>query len=88
MANKLPPYPVGIPPGHSYINDWYERLRSLVNDLLTSISWSIITGTPTTLAGYGITDPVELTTNKNTASGYAGLNTSIVTGKQIGRAHV
>jgi len=83
MANKLPPYPVGIPPGHSYINDWYERLRSLVNDLLTSISWSIITGTPTTLAGYGITDPVELTTNKNTASGYAGLNASSRTTKGV-----
>lgn len=29
---KLPPLPVGVPPGHSYWNDWYEKLRKLIND--------------------------------------------------------
>lgn len=32
--SKLPPTPVGVPPGHSYWNDWYERLRTLVNNTL------------------------------------------------------
>src|SRR5436190_17003238 len=37
-----------------------------IPDLVTSgytFDWSQITGTPTTLAGYGITDPVVLTTD-------------------------
>lgn len=74
MATKLPPLPPDVPPGSFQFNDWYEKLRLKINDLMTGVSWSLITGTPTTLAGYGITDSVELTTNKNSASGYAGLN--------------
>lgn len=31
MAAKLPPLPVGVPPGHAFWNDWYEKLRNLVN---------------------------------------------------------
>lgn len=73
MANKLSPFPVGINPGSSYWSDLYERIRFLVNQLLASISWATITGTPTTLAGYGITDAQALS-GKDTASGYAGLN--------------
>ena len=81
----IPPQPVGIPPGHSYWNDWIEKLRTVVNQLLTSINWSIITGTPTTLSGYGITDPVELTTRKNAANGYAGLDAfSLIDPDQLG----
>ncbi len=79
----LPPIPTGVPPGHSYWNDWYEKLRSLVNDIQSGISWGIITGKPTTLSGYGITDPVELTTRKNAANGYAGLNASQRTTKGV-----
>lgn len=56
MPNKLPPLPQGVAPGSYFWNDWYEKLRTLINSLMDSISWSIITGTPTTLAGYGITD--------------------------------
>jgi hypothetical protein len=55
MAQFLPPAPSGIPPGHAFWNDWYEKLRTLVNNTV-NIAWSAITGTPTTLAGYGITD--------------------------------
>ncbi len=29
---KLPPTPVGVPPGHSFWNDWYEKLRNLINN--------------------------------------------------------
>lgn len=28
---RLPPQPIGVPPGHSYWNDWYEKLRDLVD---------------------------------------------------------
>ena len=56
MANKLPPLPLGVLPGSTYWNDWYEKLRTMLNSLLTGISWSLITGTPTTFAGYGIAD--------------------------------
>ena len=52
----LPPIPTGVPPGHSYWNDWYEKLRTFVNTIAAGISWTIITDKPTTLAGYGITD--------------------------------
>ncbi len=86
MANKLPPLPVGVAPGSGYWNDWYEKLRTLINGFADSIPWSIITGKPTTIAGYGITDAYtetevdsllsakEATANKNTNNGYAGLN--------------
>lgn len=88
MANKLPPLPVGVAPGSGYWNDWYEKLRTLINDMGSAINWSIITGTPTTLTGYGITDAYtetevdalltakEAIANKNANSGYAGLNAS------------
>lgn len=33
MAQLLPPTPVGVPPGHSFWNDWYEKLRSLINGI-------------------------------------------------------
>jgi len=73
MANKLPPLPIGVAPGSGYWNDWYEKLRTLINGFANSIPWSTITGAPTTLAGYGITDAQALA-QKNAASGYAGLN--------------
>lgn len=53
---KLPPQPLGVAPGSSYWNDWYEKLRTFVDQITTSVDWSIITGKPTTLAGYGITN--------------------------------
>lgn len=56
MANKLPPLPVGVAPGSGYWNDWYEKLRTLINSFSDAVPWTIITGKPTTLSGYGITD--------------------------------
>lgn len=72
MANKLPPLPLGVLPGSTYWNDWYEKLRTLINSFLTGISWSLITGTPTTFAGYGIAD--------NSAGLAAALNDETGTG--------
>lgn len=61
MALKfLPPLPIGTLPGSFWWNDWYEKMRQMLNTLSQSISWSTITGTPTTLAGYGITDAAQL----------------------------
>jgi hypothetical protein len=54
MTFKLPPAPTGVPPGHAFWNDWYEKLRTLVA-LTAAIDWTIVTNTPTTLAGYGVT---------------------------------
>lgn len=50
MANKLPPTPVGVPPGHSFWNDWYDKLRLLVNN---AVSWATIN-----FAGSNLTDIV------------------------------
>jgi hypothetical protein len=33
----LPPSPVGIPPGHSFWNDWYEKLREIINSIETTL---------------------------------------------------
>lgn len=63
MATKLPPQPLGVAPGSSYWNDWYEKLRTFVEQITTSVDWSIIIGKPTTLAGYGITDGQTVLTN-------------------------
>ena len=73
MSNLIPPQPVGTVPGAPYWNDWIEKIRSVVNSFATGFPFSSITGLPTTLAGYGITDAEKLA-NKNVASGYAGLD--------------
>lgn len=54
----IPPQPIGVLPGSGLWNDWIEKIRTVVNQTLTSINWSIITGKPTTVAGFGITDAV------------------------------
>ena len=69
----IPPQPTGVLPGSGLWNDWIEKIRFVVNGLLTSISWDIITDKPTTVAGFGITD-AQVTSEKNNANGYAGLN--------------
>lgn len=42
MAVILPPTPIGVPPGHSFWNDWYEKLRNVVNTGAISVIWSNI----------------------------------------------
>lgn len=73
MSGLIPPMPNGVVPGSAYWNAWVEVLRTIVNSLVQGIKWSLITGTPTTLAGYGITDGQNIS-QKDQANGYAGLN--------------
>lgn len=44
MSNKLPPLPVGVAPGSGYWNDWYEKLRTLVNNILAGVAHNSLTG--------------------------------------------
>jgi hypothetical protein len=44
MANKLPPLPVGVAPGSGYWNDWYEKLRTLVNSIIDGLAHNSLTG--------------------------------------------
>jgi hypothetical protein len=67
----IPPTPQGSVPGDFFWNDWIEKLRVMVNSLLTSITWSTITGKPTTLAGYGITDAQALDSDLTAVAGLA-----------------
>jgi len=95
LSNKLPPLPVGVAPGSGYWNDWYEKLRTLINSFASGFPFSSITSLPTTLLGYGITDAYTKTStdtllnakeslaNKNAVSGYAGLNSSSRTTKGV-----
>lgn len=55
MAEKLPPAPIEAPFGSYGWVDWYKKVRDAINAAAT-VAWTAITGKPTTLAGYGITD--------------------------------
>ena len=44
MSQKLPPLPVGVAPGSGYWNDWYEKLRKIVNDLIGGIGHNALAG--------------------------------------------
>jgi hypothetical protein len=72
MADILPPAPIDAPFASYNWTDWYKKVRDAINKS-TSVAWSIVTATPTTLAGYGITDAQNIS-GKDAASGYAGLN--------------
>lgn len=50
MAVILPPTPQGVPPGHSFWNDWYEKLRTIVNSGSVSVLWSNINFAGSSLA--------------------------------------
>jgi hypothetical protein len=77
---KLPPQPLGVAPGSSYWNDWYEKLRTFVEMITTSVDWSIITGKPTTLAGYGITNGQPLDDNLTALAAVGSTGLYTVTG--------
>jgi hypothetical protein len=55
MPDILPPVPVDAQFGSYNWVDWYKKVRDAINNAGTVV-WSSITGTPTTLAGYGITN--------------------------------
>jgi hypothetical protein len=63
VAKKLPPLPTGVAPGSGYWNDWYEKLRTIVNNLLTSIAHNSLTG----LQGGGGGEYYHLTAAEHTA---------------------
>lgn len=54
MATKLPPQPVGVPPGHSFWNDWYEKIRDAFNSGQVATTWANID-----FSGSNITDIVS-----------------------------
>jgi hypothetical protein len=74
MPDILPPAPIDAPFSSYNWTDWYKKVRDAINNS-ASVAWSIVTGTPTTLAGYGITD-AQASAEKNAVNGYAGLNAS------------
>lgn len=53
MADILPPTPVGVPPGHSFWNDWYEKLRAVVNQGAISVLWNNINFTGSNITDIG-----------------------------------
>lgn len=65
MANKIPPAPVGTLPGSSYWNDWYEKIRTLINSGTIIQLWSSIN-----FSGSNITDIV--TRNHNNLQSFQG----------------
>lgn len=71
--DKIAPMPTGVIPGSDYWNDWIEKLRTIINSFADGFPFSAITGLPTTLAGYGITDGQNIS-EKDQPNGYAGLN--------------
>jgi hypothetical protein len=61
----LPPTPVGVPPGHSFWNDWYEKLRDLINNNNITVTWGNIL-----FSGSNLTDIV--TRNHNDLQNFQG----------------
>lgn len=55
MADILPPAPIDAPFGAYNWVDWYKKVRDAINNA-GSVNWASITGKPTTLSGFGITD--------------------------------
>lgn len=78
MPDTLPPAPIDAPFASYNWTDWYRKVRDAINQS-TSVAWSIITGTPTTIAGYGITDGV-------TKTGIETLSNKTLTTPNIGAA--
>lgn len=66
MPDILPPSPVNAPFGSYVWADWYRKVRDAIN-AGASVAWSQITGTPTTLSGYGITDAAQVTSGRISA---------------------
>lgn len=81
MADILPPAPVDAPFGSYNWYDWYKKVRDAINTG-ANVAWTSITGKPTTLAGFGITDG-QVDTEKDAANGYAGLNSDSRTRKGV-----
>lgn len=88
MADILPPIPIDSPFGSSNWTDWYKKVRDAINNS-TNIPWTSITGKPTTIAGYGITNGLEILAGKITAitpvnNGAAGLAGTLLNSPLVG----
>ena len=42
MAVLLPPQPIGVPPDSGLWNDWYQKLRDLINNGAVTVTWANI----------------------------------------------
>ena len=69
MAVILPPTPIGVPPGHSFWNDWYEKLRTIVNQGAVSVLWSNINFTGSNITDLATRDHSDLTSLQGGSSG-------------------
>jgi len=54
-ADTIPPAPIDAPFANYAWVDWYQKVRTAINNA-TIVNWTAITGTPTTVGGYGISD--------------------------------
>jgi len=61
MAVILPPTPIGVPPGHSFWNDWYEKLRNVINTGAISVIWTNINFTGSSLGDLATREHSQLT---------------------------
>lgn len=83
MPSKLPPNPVGVAPGSSYWNDWYEKLRLLVDSVTESTGTGLLvrgtggTLTNPTINGLVVNSPI-------TVNGVPGLSTTVALAKLTG----
>lgn len=58
-ADTIPPAPIDAPFANYAWVDWYQKVRTAINSAAI-VNWSAITGTPTTVSGYGITDALSV----------------------------
>lgn len=94
MTFKLPPTPVGVPPGHAFWDNWYEQLRSFINEGQTTVQWSNIDFSLSNLTdiltrdhndlqsiqGGGVGEKYHLTSAQHTDLG-SGISATITTAK-------
>jgi len=69
MAVILPPTPQGVPPGHSFWNDWYEKLRTVINTGAVSVLWSNINFAGSSLADLATKEHNTLTSVQGGVAG-------------------
>lgn len=81
MAILLPPIPYGSPPGSSFWNDWYEKLRNLINEGTVTVLWSSIN-----FSGSNLTDIVNRAHNnlQSLQGGVAGEYYHLTSAQQAG----
>lgn len=65
MATIIPPTPIGSPPGSAFWNDWFEKIRTLINSGTITSSWTSLNFTSS-----NITDIV--TRNHNNLQSFQG----------------